>query len=143
VHPKPLVAFAAVLSVLAVVGIAFAHGGASSSIQATAATFDTATVAAAVGPLEVARELCGDSRMRHRGRPFWNDGRRVDHPRVDEDEPVGMLDRVGEPGQTVTGEEHFARQVPTDTVAAEPGTPCAIESDPARDLPLQVGRRRC
>jgi hypothetical protein len=46
---------------------------------------------------------------------------RVDHPRVDEDEPVGMLDRVGEPGQAVTGEEHFARQVPTDIVAAEHG----------------------
>jgi hypothetical protein len=30
-----------------------------------------------------------------------------------------MLDRVGEPGQAVTGEEHFARQVPTDIVAAE------------------------
>jgi hypothetical protein len=47
--------------------------------------------------------------------------RRVDHPRVDEDEPVGMRDRVGEPGQAVTGEEHFARQVPTDIVAAEHG----------------------
>ena len=47
--------------------------------------------------------------------------RRVDHPRVDEDEPVGMLDRVGEPGQAVTGEEHFARQVPTDIVTAEHG----------------------
>jgi hypothetical protein len=32
-----------------------------------------------------------------------------------------MLDRVGEPGQAVTGEEHFARQVPTDIVAAEHG----------------------
>ena len=47
--------------------------------------------------------------------------RRVDHPRVDEDEPVGMLDRVGEPGQAVTGEDHFARQVPTDIVTAEHG----------------------
>ena len=48
--------------------------------------------------------------------------RRVDHPRVDEDEPFGMLDRVGEPGQAVTVEDHFARQVPTDIVTAEHGT---------------------
>ena len=45
--------------------------------------------------------------------------RRVDQPRVDEDEPVGVLDRVGEPEQAVTGEDHFARQVPTDVVTAE------------------------
>jgi hypothetical protein len=45
--------------------------------------------------------------------------RRVDHPRVDEDEPVGMRDRVGEPGPAVTGEEQFARQVPTDIVTVE------------------------
>jgi hypothetical protein len=47
--------------------------------------------------------------------------RRVDHPRVDEDEPVGMLDRVGEARQAVTVEDHFARQVPTDIVTAEHG----------------------
>jgi hypothetical protein len=47
--------------------------------------------------------------------------RRVDHPRVDEDEPVGMLDRVGEARQAVTLEDHFARQVPTDVVMAEHG----------------------
>ena len=47
--------------------------------------------------------------------------RRVDHPRIDEDEPVGMLDRIGEAGQAVTGEDHFARQVPTDIVTAEHG----------------------
>jgi hypothetical protein len=47
--------------------------------------------------------------------------RRVDHPRVDQDEPVGMLDRVREPGQAVTVEDHFARQVPTDFVTAEHG----------------------
>src|SRR5262249_54477681 len=45
--------------------------------------------------------------------------RRVDQPRVDEDEPFGMLDRVGESGQAVTVEEHLARQVPTDVVAGE------------------------
>jgi hypothetical protein len=55
--------------------------------------------------------------------------RRVDHPRVDEDEPVGMLDRVGEARQAVTGEEHFARQVPTDIVTAEHGlTPFSAAS---------------
>jgi hypothetical protein len=32
-----------------------------------------------------------------------------------------MLDRVGEPEQAVTGEEHFARQVPTNSVTAEHG----------------------
>jgi hypothetical protein len=47
--------------------------------------------------------------------------RRVDHPRIDEDEPVGMLDRVGEAGQAVTGEDDFARQVPADIVTAEHG----------------------
>jgi hypothetical protein len=43
-HRKPLAAFAAGLSVLAVAGIAFAHGGAPSSIQSTSATFDAGTV---------------------------------------------------------------------------------------------------
>ncbi len=47
--------------------------------------------------------------------------RRVDHPRVDEDEPVGMLDRVGEPRQAVIGEDDFARQMPTNIVTAEHG----------------------
>jgi hypothetical protein len=32
-----------------------------------------------------------------------------------------MLDRVGEAGQAVTGEEHLARQVPTNGVTAEHG----------------------
>jgi hypothetical protein len=43
-HRKLLAAVAAALSVLAVAGIAFAHGGVTSSIQATSATFDAATV---------------------------------------------------------------------------------------------------
>jgi hypothetical protein len=47
--------------------------------------------------------------------------RRVDHPRVDEDEPVGMLDRVGESGQAVTFEDVLARQVPTDVVTTDQG----------------------
>jgi hypothetical protein len=45
--------------------------------------------------------------------------RRVDQPRVDKNEPLRMLDRLAEPGQAVTGKDHFARQVPTDIVAAE------------------------
>jgi hypothetical protein len=47
--------------------------------------------------------------------------RRVDHPRVDEDKPVGMLDRLGEARQAVILEDHFARQMPTDIVTAEHG----------------------
>ena len=43
-HHKPLAAFAAALSVLALAGIAFAHGGSPSSIQATSATFMATTV---------------------------------------------------------------------------------------------------
>lgn len=43
-HRKPLAALAAALSVLAVAGIAFAHGGGPSSIQATSATFGADTV---------------------------------------------------------------------------------------------------
>jgi hypothetical protein len=43
-HRKPLAALAAGLSVLAVAGIAFAHGGAPNSIQSTSATFDAASV---------------------------------------------------------------------------------------------------
>ena len=44
-HRKPLAALAAALSVLALAGIAFAHGGSPSSIQATSATFMATTVA--------------------------------------------------------------------------------------------------
>jgi hypothetical protein len=43
-HRKPLAAIAAALSVLALAGIAFAHGGGPSSVQATSATFVTTTV---------------------------------------------------------------------------------------------------
>ena len=43
-HRKPLAALAAGLSVLAVAGIAFAHGGSPNSIQSASATFDAATV---------------------------------------------------------------------------------------------------
>lgn len=43
-HRKPLAALAAGLSVLAVAGIAFAHGGSPNSIQSTSASFDAATV---------------------------------------------------------------------------------------------------
>jgi hypothetical protein len=43
-HRKPLAALAASLAVLAVAGIAFAHGGGPGSIQATSATFDAGTV---------------------------------------------------------------------------------------------------
>ena len=56
--------------------------------------------------------------------------RRVDHPCVDEDEPVGMLDRVGEARQAVTVEHHFARQVPTDVVTAfQPGQTITVSVD--------------
>jgi hypothetical protein len=44
-HRKPLAALAAALSVLALAGIAFAHGGGPSSVQATSATFLATTVA--------------------------------------------------------------------------------------------------
>jgi hypothetical protein len=44
-HRKSLAACAAALSVLALAGIAFAHGGSASSIQATSATFMATTVA--------------------------------------------------------------------------------------------------
>lgn len=43
-HRKPLAALAAALSVFVVAGLAFAHGGGPSSVQATSATFDAATV---------------------------------------------------------------------------------------------------
>jgi hypothetical protein len=46
---------------------------------------------------------------------------RVDQPRVDEDEAVGMLDRFREPEQPAAGEDDFARLVPTDVVAADHG----------------------
>ena len=68
--------------------------------------------------------------------------RRVDHPRVDEDEPVGMLDRVGEPGQAVTGEEHFARQVPTDVVMAEHGLDSFLGGLHRPQVALHLGVRR-
>jgi hypothetical protein len=45
-HRKPLAALAAALSALAVASIAFAHGGAPSSFQATSATFTADTVSA-------------------------------------------------------------------------------------------------
>src|SRR4051794_41891260 len=38
-HRKPLAAIAAALSVLVLAGMAFAHGGGPSSVQATSATF--------------------------------------------------------------------------------------------------------
>jgi collagen type VII alpha len=44
-YRKPLAAFAAALSVFALAGYAFAHGGGPSSIQATSATFMATTVA--------------------------------------------------------------------------------------------------
>src|SRR4051794_18664528 len=44
-HRKPLAAIAAALSVLALAGMAFAHGGGPSSVQATSATFVATTVA--------------------------------------------------------------------------------------------------
>jgi hypothetical protein len=44
-HRKPLAALAAALSVLALAGMAFAHGGGPSSVQATSATFVATTVA--------------------------------------------------------------------------------------------------
>ena len=44
-HRKPLAAIAAALSVLALAGLAFAHGGSPSSIQATSATFMATAVA--------------------------------------------------------------------------------------------------
>jgi hypothetical protein len=44
-HRKPLAALAAALSVFVVAGLAFAHGGGPSSVQATSATFVATTVA--------------------------------------------------------------------------------------------------
>ena len=44
-HRKPLAAIAAALSVLVLAGMAFAHGGGPSSVQATSATFVATTVA--------------------------------------------------------------------------------------------------
>jgi hypothetical protein len=46
-HRKPLAALAAALSVLALAGIAFAHGGSPSSFQATSATFTAGAAGAA------------------------------------------------------------------------------------------------
>ena len=43
-HRKPLAAVAAALSVLALAGIAFAHGGGPASVQAASATFAATTV---------------------------------------------------------------------------------------------------
>ena len=43
-HRKPLAALAAALSVLALAGFAFAHGGGPSSLQAASATFHATTV---------------------------------------------------------------------------------------------------
>ena len=67
--------------------------------------------------------------------------RHVDHPRVDEDKPVGMLDRVGEPRQAVTGEEHFACQVPPDIVAAEHGLDSSLGGLLRPHVTLDLGVR--
>jgi hypothetical protein len=50
-----------------------------------------------------------------------------------------MLDRVGEARQVVTGEDHFARQVPTDVVTAEHGIDSILGGRLQPRLALDLG----
>jgi hypothetical protein len=61
----------------------------------------------------------GRQRVRDRAPLLLELGRRVDHPGVDEDQPVGMVDRVDEPRPRLAVHHDLAAEVRLDIVATD------------------------